>query len=86
MATIKNVIQTVFTSQGAGNVVKDTEHLGKAQTRLSQTSASAGRSFAAQSQGLGGLVAAYAGAAATTFALQQAYDKLSKSARASQTM
>ncbi len=84
--TITNVIKTIFTSQGADKVSKDTEHLGRMQTRLSQTSASAGRSFAAQSQGLGGLVAAYAGAAATTFALQQAYDKLAKSARAIQTM
>ena len=86
MATIKNIIQTVFTSQGAGNTVKDVEQLGRAQTRLGQSSASAGRSFAAQSQGLGGLVAAYAGAAATTFALQQAYDKLSKAAQVTQTL
>ena len=86
MATIKNIIQTVFTSQGAGNTVKDVEQLGRAQTRLGQASSSAGRSFAAQSQGLGGLVAAYAGAAATTFALQQAYDKLSKAAQVTQTL
>ncbi len=86
MATIKNIIQTVFTSQGAGRTINDVDHLGRAQTRLGQASASAGRSFAAQAQGMGGLVAAYAGAAATTFALQQAYDKLAKSARAAQTL
>ncbi len=86
MATIKNIIQTVFSSQGAGSTITDLNNLGRAQTRLGQASASAGRSFAAQSQGLGGLVAAYAGAAATTFALQQAYDKLAKSARATQTL
>ncbi len=86
MATIKNIIQTVFSSQGAGGTITDLNNLGRAQTRLGQSSASAGRSFASQSQGLGGLVAAYAGAAATTFALQQAYDKLAKSARATQTL
>lgn len=86
MATIKNVIRTIFTAEGAGSAIRDVDHLGRAQTRLGQTSASAGRSFAAQSQGLGGLVAAYAGAAATTFALQQAYDKLAKSARTIQTL
>ncbi len=86
MATIKNIIQTIFTSQGAGGTSRDIETLGRAQTLLGQSSASAGRSFAAQSQGLGGLVAAYAGAAATTFALQQGFDKLAKSARALQTI
>ena len=86
MATIKNIIQTVFTSQGVSSTSRDIETLGRAQTRLGQSSSSAGRSFAAQAQGLGGLVAAYAGAAATTFALQQGFDKLAKSARALQTI
>ena len=86
MATIKNIIQTIFTTQGANSTTREIDHLGRAQTRLGQSSASAGRSFATQSQGLGGLVAAYAGAAATTFALQQAFDKLSKSARVLQTL
>jgi hypothetical protein len=85
LATITNIIKTVFQSAGAGGTVTDLNNLGKAQTRLGQSSASAGRSFAAQSAGLGGLVAAYAGAAATTFALQQGFDKLAKSARALQT-
>jgi hypothetical protein len=86
LATITNIIQTIFTSQGANNASRDLNTLGRAQTRLGQSSASAGRSFAAQSAGLGGLVAAYAGAAATTFALQQGFDKLAKSARAMQTI
>lgn len=86
MAIIKNIIQTTFTSKGAESVTNQTDRLNKSQTRLAQSSASAGRSFAAQSQGLGGLVAAYAGAAATTFALQQAFDALARSARAAQTL
>ena len=86
MATIKNIIQTQFTSTGSGAVNKQVETLNKGQTRLAQNSASAGRSFAAQSQGLGGLVAAYAGAAATTFALQQAFSKLAAAAAAEQTL
>jgi hypothetical protein len=71
----------VFKSSGTAAVVKDTESIGRAQTRLGQASASAGRSFAAQSQGLGGLVGAYAGAAATVFALEAAFMALSKAAQ-----
>ena len=86
MATIKNIIQTVFQSSGANNTNQDIDRVNRNMTRLGQSSAGAGRSFAAQSQGLGGLVAAYAGAAATTFALQQAFDSLAKSARQTQTL
>lgn len=86
MATISNIIQTIFQSSGANNTNRDIDRVNRNMTRLGQSSASAGRSFAAQSQGLGGLVAAYAGAAATTFALQQAYDKLAQSARQTQTL
>ena len=82
MATIKNTIQTNFTSKGAKKVKDDTESVGRAQTRMGQSSASAGRSFAAQSQGLGGLVGAYAGAAATVFALEAAFTALAKAAQA----
>ena len=63
-------------------VGKATERVGRAQTRLGQASAASGRQFAAQASGLGGLVAAYAGAAATVFALQAAFDALNKAARA----
>ena len=86
MATITNLIQTVFNSSGVNTVTRDINTLSRNQTRLGQASASAGRAFSAQASGLGGLVAAYAGAAATTFALQQAFDKLAKSAQALQTL
>ena len=82
MATIRNTIRTDFVESGADRVTDATDTLGRSQTRLGQASASAGRSFAAQSQGLGGLVGAYAGAAATVFALQAAFDALSKAAQA----
>ena len=82
MATIRNTIDTQFTSRGARGVQQDTENVGRAQTRMGQASASAGRSFAAQSQGLGGLVGAYAGAAATVFALEAAFTALAKAAQA----
>jgi len=72
LATIKNTLETNFTSKGAQRTVKETQQIGKAQTRLGQASASAGRSFSAQSQGLGGVVGIYAGAAATVFALSAA--------------
>ena len=61
---------------------KNLENLSKAETRLGQTTASAGRQFSSQAQGLGGLVAAYAGAAANVFALQQAFDALRRAAQA----
>lgn len=80
MGTITNTIKTQFVTEGANNVIKDTENLGRAQTRLGNASTGNSRQFAAQSKGLGGLVAAYAGAAATTFALQAAFDALSKAA------
>lgn len=82
MAVIKNIIQTQFTSTGAAKVTKDVETLNRSQTRLGQASASAGRTFSSQAQGLGGLVGAYAAAAATVFALQQAFSALAKAAQA----
>lgn len=81
MGTLTNIIKTVFTSKGASDVVGETERIGRAQTRLGQTSASNSRTFAAQSSGLGGLVAAYAGAAATVFALQAAFTALNNAAK-----
>ena len=77
---IRNVVETTFTSKGAARVEKETQSIGRAQTRLGQESASAGRQFAAQSTGLGGLVAAYAGAAATIFALGAAFEALNRAA------
>jgi len=58
-----------------------TERVGKNQTRLGQASASAGRSFAAQSQGLGGLVGIYAAAAANVFAITAAFTALNRAAQ-----
>ena len=70
--TVQNIVQK-HTSVGAKKVQKDTEAIGKAQTRLGQASASAGRQFSAQATGLGGIVSAYAGAAAIFFALTAAF-------------
>jgi hypothetical protein len=65
---------------------KATDRIGKAQTRLGQTSASSGRQFSAQAAGLGGLVGAYAGAAANIFAITAAFTALNRAARAEQTI
>ena len=81
MASIRNIIETVFTTKGARSAAAATDNVTKSQTRLGQTSASAGRQFSAQSQGLGGLVSAYAGAAATTFAVTAAFTALQKAAQ-----
>ena len=82
MAT--QTITTRFKSEGAGRVAKDTEAVGRAQTRLGQASASAGRSFSAQANGLGGLVGVYAAAAANVFAITAAFDALGRAAQAEQ--
>ena len=62
-------------------VGQSTEQLGRNQTRLAQASASAGRSFAAQSAGLGGIVGVYAAAAANVFALTAAFAALNRAAQ-----
>lgn len=86
MAGIINSIITRFSAQGAGDVENASDRVGRSQTRLGQASASAGRQFAAQASGLGGLVAAYAGAAATIFAVSAAFDALSRAAQSTQTL
>ena len=77
-------ITTRFKTEGAGRVAKDTEAVGRAQTRLGQASASAGRSFSAQASGLGGLVGVYAAAAANVFAITAAFEALGRAAQAEQ--
>lgn len=62
------------------NTGQSTQRLDRNTTRLGQSSASAGRQFAAQSQGLGGLVTAYAGAAANIFAISAAFLALRRAA------
>ena len=79
---IKNTVETEFVTKGGKKVAKDTEQIGRAQTRLGQASSSTGRQFSAQASGLGGLVAAYAGAAANVFAITQAFAALQRAAQA----
>jgi len=81
LATIRNTIDTQFTSRGARKVREETESIGKAQTRLGQASAGAGRSFSAQSSGMGGLVGIYAAAAANVFAITAAFEALNAAAK-----
>ena len=75
-----------FSTTGSGKVVKETDKVTKAVNRVTTSSTSAGRQFSSQAQGLGGLVSAYAGAAATIFAVTQAFDALNRAARAEQTI
>ena len=86
MVDVVSRIKLLFESKGAGKAAKETESIGRAQTRLGQASASAGRQFSAQASGMGGLVAAYAGAAANIFAITMAFGALSKAARAEETI
>ena len=84
MASIRNIIETMFVTKGAEKAATSTQNVTKAQTRLGQSSASAGRQFSAQASGLGGLVAAYAGAAATIFAISSAFNALNRAAQSQQ--
>jgi hypothetical protein len=81
---IQVAMQATGTKQvvGALNQVGNaTQQIGKQQTRMGQASASAGRQFSAQANGLGGLVGAYAGAAANIFAITAAFTALSRAAK-----
>ena len=77
----KSKIQIAVETKGTQKAAKDIESVGRAQTRLGQASASTSRQFSAQASGLGGFVAAYAGAAANVFALQQAFAALQRVAQ-----
>jgi hypothetical protein len=86
MVDVVSRIRLLFQSEGGEKATKQTEKIGRAQTRLGQASASAGRQFSAQATGMGGLVTAYAGAAANIFAITMAFNALSKAARQEQTI
>ena len=79
---IKNTVDVEVRERGSAKTAKGIESVGRAQTRMGQSAASTGRQFSAQASGLGGLVAAYAGAAANVFALQQAFAALQRAAQA----
>lgn len=81
MARIVNQIVTQSKAEGFQETGRQIEELSKKQTRLGNESTNTGRQFASQASGLGGLVAAYAAAAATTFALQQSFSALNAAAR-----
>ena len=78
---IKQTSELEFKTKGAQKVQSETQQVGKSVTRLGQSTASASRQFSAQANGLGGLVAAYAGAAANIFAIQQAFAALNRAAQ-----
>ena len=80
-------------TKGFGKAAKDVERLNQVQERstrstqnLGKASAATGRQFAAQASGLGGFVAAYAGAAANIFAVQQAFSALARAAQVETTI
>ena len=82
MAKIKNTVDINVTQRGAQKAAQGIDQVTKAQTRQTNAGVSASRQFSAQATGLGGLVGAYAGAAANIFALQQAFDALRRAAQA----
>ena len=84
LITAVEVIGAVTGAKQLDAVANSTDNVTKASTRLSNQSSNNSRGFAAQSKGLGGLVASYAGAAANIFAITQAYSALNKAARVDQ--
>ena len=86
MATISNIVVTKFTQQGGQEVGKTVTNLGNGVRQLGDNSANAARGFGSMQKGLGGFVGAYAGAAATFFALQQAYSALKDAAKVEQSI
>ena len=86
MATFTNTVRTNFTQQGGQEVGKVVQNLGNGVRQLGDNSAGAARGFGSMQKGLGGFVGAYAGAAATFFALQQAYSALKESAKMEQSI
>jgi len=66
------------TKSAIKGVSNEVDKLDSKSNRLTTTQASAGRAFSQQARGLGGLVGAYAGAAASVFALQQAFAALQR--------
>ena len=84
----KTIVELQAKTSGADKAAKDldkigaaSQRVGKNQTRLGQASASSGRSFAAQANGLGGLVGVYAAAAANVFAISAAFTALNRAAQ-----
>ena len=66
---IKNTVEIDVKERGSAKAAKAFDGVTKAQTRQTNAGVSASKQFSAQAQGLGGFVAAYAGAAANVFAL-----------------
>ena len=75
---IKNTVEIDVKERGSAKAAKAFDGVTKAQTRQTNAGVSASKQFSAQAQGLGGFVAAYAGAAANVFALQQAFAALQR--------
>ena len=66
MSTLtKHTVLTDFKSTGSRKVAAETQSLGSGFRQLGDNSAGAARGFGSMQKGLGGLVGAYAGAAAT---------------------
>ena len=86
MADKKTKVDIAVRATGTKRTSDRLKQVTRQQTRLGQASASAGRQFSSQAQGLGGLVSAYAGAAATIFAITQAFSALNRAAQAEQTV
>lgn len=79
---VSKILNIIIATKGARDSEDALNRITKAQTRLGQSSVSAGRSFSSQAQGLGGLVGIYAAAAATVYALEAAFTALNNAAAA----
>jgi hypothetical protein len=74
------------TAKGTKQAGAEIDNVNNKINRLTGEVGGASKAFSKQASGLGGLVGAYAGAAATVFALQQAFSALNRAAVAEQTI
>jgi hypothetical protein len=84
--TIKQNVTVSMRTEGAQQAANDVKEVNLGVRNLGDNAAGAARGFSQMQKGLGGFVGAYAGAAATFFALQQAYSALKDSAKLEQSI
>ena len=82
----ESVIRARLQTKGFEEGTAAVNRFSRAQQNVGKASAASGRQFSAQASGLGGFVAAYAGAAANIFAVQQAFSALSRAAQVETTI
>ncbi len=83
---LQNTVLTNFKTTGHQQTVGAANAVSESIRPLGDNAINAARGFSSMQKGLGGFVGAYAGAAATFFALQQAFSALKEAAKLEQSL